>query len=126
MSSIKHVINALNGINKKGKLLSKEDVILILEATKEVSIHKKIINSLIFLFTTINKNSHLKKLTNREQQILYLIGNGLKTSEIAIQLKRSSSTIETHRKNIRKKLNLVGKGKLIEYAILNNLQQNKL
>ena len=125
MSTIKNVINAINGINKKGKLLSKEDVILILEATKEVSTHKKMINSLIFFFSTMNTTTSFKKLTNREQQVLYLIGNGLKTSEIAIQLKLSSSTIETHRKNIRKKLNLVGKGKLIEYAILNNLQQNK-
>ncbi|VAV85736.1 hypothetical protein MNBD_BACTEROID02-34 [hydrothermal vent metagenome] len=52
------------------------------------------------------------------------MGNGNESKTIAIQLELSTSTIETHRKNIRKKLGLVGNGKLLEYAILNNLQQN--
>ena len=31
------------------------------------------------------------------------------------------STVETHRKNIRRKLKIKGKGKLYEYAIISNL-----
>jgi len=125
MSTTKQIITLLENHHKKGEELSKIEVISILESVKDVTRNKTIINSLIFFFATLEKDNSTKSnvLTLRERQVLYHIGTGKKSSEIASNLKLSISTIETHRKNIRRKLHLVGKGKLIQYAILNNLQQ---
>jgi two-component system nitrate/nitrite response regulator NarL len=123
MSTIKQIITLLENHHKNEKTLSKTEIISILESVKYVSENKKAINSLIFFFSTIQDDNKSNTLTTRERQILYYIGIGEKSAEIANILKLSMSTIETHRKNIIRKLHLVGKGKLIEYAILNNLQQ---
>lgn len=48
-----------------------------------------------------------KNLTPQEIQIIDLIKQGKKTKEIAVMLDASVKTIETHRNNIRKKLNLI-------------------
>lgn len=45
-------------------------------------------------------------LSNRELEVFSLIGTGLGPSKIAEQLHLSVKTIETHRENIKKKLNL--------------------
>ena len=124
MTAIQEILKTINDLKKKSRLLSKEDIHALLKATKSITNHKELIDSLIFLFTTqdhkIQKRTVL--LTKRELQILQQIGFGKNTKEIALLLNLKSSTIETHRKNIRKKLGLVGKGKLIQYAILNNLR----
>ena len=61
----------------------------------------------------------LKKqlLSKSEREILSLIGQGKTSSEIASIRFNSVSTIETHRKNIIRKLGLRGKGELLRYAI---------
>lgn len=46
----------------------------------------------------------LDMLTKREKEIIRLLTEGLNTKEIAIKLKRSFHTIETHRGNIKNKL----------------------
>ena len=124
MTAIQEILNTINDLKKKSRLLSKEDILALLEATKSITKHKEQINSLIFLFTTQDHNIQKKTalLTKREIQILQQIGSGKSTKDIAILLNLKPSTIETHRKNIRKKLSLVRKGKLIQYAILNNLR----
>lgn len=65
---------------------------------------------------------NIKLLTKRERQILTYIGNRLSTKEIAISLSLSPSTVETHRKNIRRKLKLKTKDKLFEFVLLVNLK----
>ena len=124
MTAIQEILKTINDIKKKSRLLSKEDIHTLLEATKSITKHKELINSLIFLYTTQDHTIQKKTvlLTKRELQILQHIGYGKNTKYIATLLNLKSSTIETHRKNIRKKLGLVGKGKLIQYAILNNLK----
>ncbi len=79
------------------------------------------IDSLIMFQSTFIPNEDLKNLTTRENQVLNLIGNGKTSKLIAEELNLSMSTIESHRKNIRKKIGLVGKGKLARFAIINNL-----
>ncbi|WP_299437886.1 response regulator transcription factor [uncultured Aquimarina sp.] len=56
-------------------------------------------------------------LSKSEREILTLIGQGKTSSEIAAIRFNSVSTIETHRKNIIRKLGLHGKGELLRYAI---------
>ncbi len=58
----------------------------------------------------------LNTLTPSEFEVLHLIGSGHSSQEIAKLLSRSIKTIETHRFNIRSKLNLKDSADLIRYA----------
>ncbi|MBS2097226.1 response regulator [Carboxylicivirga linearis] len=62
-------------------------------------------------------NAELGKLTKRENEILELIAKGRSTLEIAQQLKISKFTIDTHRKNIHKKLGIKSNAGLVNYAL---------
>lgn len=56
-------------------------------------------------------------LTSVEIQIIEEIGNGLTNQEISIKFGRSIKTIEAHRSNIRRKLNLHSGRELNKYAV---------
>lgn len=60
--------------------------------------------------------SPIRCLTASEFEVLHLIGMGLENAEIAEKLARSIKTIESHRANIRKKLNLNSGNELTYYA----------
>ncbi len=62
------------------------------------------------------------ELTRREIEILQLVVKGRTTLEIAQELRLSKFTIDTHRKNIHKKLNIKTNAGLVNYA-LKNLDQ---
>jgi len=63
-------------------------------------------------------------LTDRELEIFGLIGQGLGPSQIAEQLHLSVKTIETHRENIKKKLNLRTGSELTRLAMQWALEQS--
>lgn len=56
-------------------------------------------------------------LTKRQQEILKLIGKGKTNHEIADELFIGKTTVETHRKNMIRKLDLHGAGELLRYAL---------
>ena len=58
-------------------------------------------------------------LTKREKEILNLIIKGRTSIEMAKQLKLSKYTIDTHRKNIHKKLGIKSNIGLVKYALKN-------
>jgi DNA-binding NarL/FixJ family response regulator len=60
-------------------------------------------------------------LSKKEQEVLELISKGLTTKEIALKLFVSSRTIETHRSNIIKKLEVKNTAELIKKASKTNL-----
>lgn len=60
-------------------------------------------------------------LSKREQQIVRLICQDMSNSEIAAELKLASSTIETHRQNIRKKIGARGTSGIVLYAVQHGL-----
>lgn len=60
-------------------------------------------------------------LTARELEIVLLITEGLSYKEVASQLDVSTRTIETHKNNILKKLELKNTIDLVKYAIKNRL-----
>jgi len=62
-----------------------------------------------------------QSLSDREFQVLKLIGAGKTVSEIGIQLSLSVKTISTYRSNILAKLNLRNNSQLILYAMKNEL-----
>ncbi|WP_121666379.1 response regulator transcription factor [Mesonia aquimarina] len=65
------------------------------------------------------ENTSQKKsvLSKTEKEILHLIGEGKTSNEIADIRFCSVSTVETHRKNMMRKLDLRGKGELLRYAL---------
>ena len=56
-------------------------------------------------------------LTDRELQIFRLVGEGLMTSAIAERLFISTHTVDSHRENIKRKLNIHNAGELTHAAI---------
>ena len=58
------------------------------------------------LETTGTAKPDISRLTNRELHVFQLIGSGLENRKIAAKLKVSVKTVETHRENIKNKLNL--------------------
>ena len=61
--------------------------------------------------------SPVEKLTDREFEVFQLVGQGKGTKEIAAQLRLSAKTVEVHRLNIKKKLNLQTAAELIRHAV---------
>lgn len=59
----------------------------------------------------------IQSLTRTERKILALIGEGLPPRAIAEDLYISARTVETHRRNIRRKLNIDDAMDLLRYAI---------
>jgi DNA-binding NarL/FixJ family response regulator len=60
----------------------------------------------------------IDRLSNRELQILHMIGRGMSTRETAQSLHLSVKTVESHRQSIKRKLNLGTATQLMRYAVL--------
>lgn len=60
-------------------------------------------------------------LGSREREVLQLLAEGCSSPEIAQRLHISASTVETHRRNIMRKLNLHSIAELTKYAIREGL-----
>jgi DNA-binding NarL/FixJ family response regulator len=109
----------------KGYIMKSEAEKNIITAIKDVLAGKLYLRkeaSLNIVSKTLHKSSDsvdssVDRLSDREFEILQLMGNGLGTQKIAKQLNLSVNTIETHRRNIKKKLNLKDSDELIQYAI---------
>ena len=94
------LLNALTAIENNENYLCKEVVEALLEGNLKISKNK-------------NTNSHL---TKKEFEIIHFLAQGLSTKEIAVKDFLSVHTINTHRKNILKKLGLNNTSELITYA----------
>jgi len=64
----------------------------------------------------INKTGE-EPLSQRQLEILKLVGQGLSNIEISEKLFIGRTTVETHRKNMISKLGLQGSGELMRYAL---------
>jgi two-component system nitrate/nitrite response regulator NarL len=76
----------------------------------------KFMNSYIDDNVTIGKSNKVI-LSNREKEILNLIATGKTSKEISEVLFIAKGTVDTHRKNMIRKLNLDSGSELIKYAI---------
>jgi DNA-binding NarL/FixJ family response regulator len=71
----------------------------------------------------VDPRSFIKILSDWERAILSLIGQGMSDDEIGVRLNLSPRTVQTHRSNILRKLNLKGTPKLIAFAVENGFTQ---
>jgi DNA-binding NarL/FixJ family response regulator len=106
----------------RGYVMKLEPGRVLVAAIREIlkgnfSLSKKIQAILLNRVATGNSESELiNRLSPSEFEVLHLIGTGHSSREIADLLSRSIKTIETHRYNIRTKLNLKDAADLIRYA----------
>jgi len=68
-----------------------------------------------------DKTTIYRALTSRQREILQLVAEGRKSREIALDLGISKKTVETHRKNIMKRLNIRDLAGLVRFAIRTGL-----
>ena len=64
-----------------------------------------------------NESVQIPAITRREKEILVLIAEGFTNPEIANKLFVSSSTVDSHRKNLLAKLNVKNTASLIKFAM---------
>lgn len=99
---------------------------------------RQVINNKIFVSSVITKrlqqqlpsnhtlcerNDPIAELSDRELQVFDLIGKGIKTKDIAKNLKLSIKTIETYRRHIKDKLSLASGTELVRAAIMWTLEK---
>ena len=70
-----------------------------------------------------NEAPDLPTLTAREREVTQLLAEGKSSKEAAVLLNLSTKTVETHRSNIMRKLNLHSIRDLVVYAIKNSIIQ---
>ncbi len=75
---------------------------------------------LVFNDGELDRQPH-ESLSNREYQVLRLLGEGRRVMEIAAELGVSPKTVSTYRTRILEKLGAESTADLIRYAISNNL-----
>lgn len=63
------------------------------------------------------EESPIASLSNRELQLLELIGQGMTTQEIADYLNLSTKTIHTYREHLKEKLRVDNIHQLVRYAV---------
>jgi DNA-binding NarL/FixJ family response regulator len=61
------------------------------------------------------------RVTSRESEIIQTLSEGKSSKEVAVQLNISVKTVETHRANIMRKLELHTVSELVRYAIRNQI-----
>lgn len=62
-------------------------------------------------------DSPVSSLSDRELEVVTLIGSGLATREVASRLKLSVKTIETHRAHIKTKVELTTASQLVQFCV---------
>ena len=110
----------------KGYIMKQEASESVIEAlrhilTGNIYVSSKIMNKMLNKLTGkpgATDISATNRLTNRELEVLTLIGKGLSAGEIAETLHVSPKTIGTYRERLKDKLELKHGAELVRYAVL--------
>ncbi len=105
--SKREIINAIHSVAADNRFFCNRILDIVLAGNEEIY--------------TSPENCEPTDLSPREYEVLQLITKGMKTVQIADQLHVSVHTINSHRKNILKKLNLKSPAELIVYAMESGL-----
>lgn len=73
--------------------------------------------------TTIDQctANQLERLTKREKEIVQLLGESMKVREIAERLGISAKTVDTHKTNVMRKLDVHNRVDLFRFALRSGL-----
>jgi DNA-binding NarL/FixJ family response regulator len=107
-----------------GYVMKREESKIILEAIRtalkgELFVNQSVRDQMLQEFVGGKKQSwgRMGHLTDRELEILELIGQGRTTVQIAKQLHISTSTVETHRVHLKGKLHVQNVSELMRVAV---------
>lgn len=100
----------------------------LVHAIREVSHGRKYLSSDVtesvvdgYVKKVVDDRTAMTILSGREREVLQLLAEGLTSGEIAEQLCVSTNTIDTHRRNLMKKLDLHSVAELTKYAVREGL-----
>ncbi len=110
----------------KGYIMKQEASESVIEALHHILagniyVSSKIMNKMVNKLTGKPGSADISatnRLTNRELEVLTLIGKGLSAAEIAEKLHISAKTIGTYRERLKEKLDLKHGAELVRYAVL--------
>ncbi len=91
------------------------------EVTNKLAEYQVLLNRYTKEIAGLKNELLLKNLTKTEKEIIILLASGLTTREIAQQRMRSYETINNHKRNIFKKLDIHKLSELITFALENGL-----
>ncbi|MBW2558342.1 MAG: response regulator transcription factor [Deltaproteobacteria bacterium] len=100
----------------RGELIMAIETVLAGKSYLSPGVSEKVIDGYLEGKNTFRKNSAWDTVTNREQEILKLIAEGYKNREIADYLCISVKTVEKHRANLMKKLDLHSASDMTAFA----------
>jgi len=109
----------------RGYVMKQEGGKRILEAIRHVSsgqifVSEKMSARILEVFSghrPAEGRAALESLTDREFEVFQLIGQGMGTKELAVELHLSPKTIQVHRANIKVKLQVHSMAELIRHAV---------
>lgn len=111
-----------------GIILKYDYFSLLIEAISVIHTRKflspGISDPLVNNFLSLNTSADSQRtspLSDREEQVAKLIGDGISSKQIADILSISEKTVSKHRSNIFKKLNVKNTAQLVRYVYDNNL-----
>jgi two-component system, NarL family, response regulator NreC len=127
-----YVLEALRS-GAKAYILKESPPEELIKAIKEVSSGRRYLSSPLteLAIEAYTQKAEIKaqepydQLTTREREILQLAAQGCTNTEIANRLFISSRTVETHRTNLMRKLNLHNHVQLIQFAIQHGIIPGK-
>jgi DNA-binding NarL/FixJ family response regulator len=122
------MIKSLMNIGANGYLLKSSPQDEVINAIRKVAGGQQYFSTEVTL-SLLNKTQNnsadsspqIELLTDRETEIVQLIAEGFSNKEIGNKLFISHRTVDTHRTNIMKKLNVSNIAGLISYAIKNGI-----
>jgi DNA-binding NarL/FixJ family response regulator len=76
-----------------------------------------------YLFRGANTETkeNLSELTTRERQVVQLLAEGKGNKDVAVAMRVSVKTVESHRSNINRKLSIRSTSDLVRYALRNGI-----
>jgi two-component system response regulator NreC len=101
-----HLIHAIEVVNKGGQYLSSRAL-------------KKVVKQ--YVKGAKSTATGYERLSDREREVLKLLADGLALKEIAVKLVLSVKTVDAHKTNLMRKLDLHDRSELIKYAIQRKL-----
>jgi DNA-binding NarL/FixJ family response regulator len=114
-----NLMHSLREAGVRGCVLKSEPISHLVDAVQSAANHKPYFTSAI--------GSRLagagSPLTDREREVVQLVAEGHSSKAIARQLGISSKTVDTHRLNIMRKLDLSKAAELVRYAVRHQIAQ---
>lgn len=119
MHKEKEVIQSVLSSGVQGYVLKDDAVIELVIAIEEILKGNKYITEIPFDKQSSYQNEQLSKLTKTELLILKGISQNMTSRKLADELFVTTKTIENHRNNISRKLELHGSNSLLKFALNN-------